>query len=92
MGVRIDAVSLTSDEEDEDVLAPRPVKRSMKESRRDEALIDAVENKILDTSLIELHNLESLMSDVKDEDILSPRPTKHSAKESRQPRETRLHP
>ena len=63
MGVRIDAVSLTSDEEDEDVLAPRPVKRSTKESRlpRDEALTKAINNEILETSLTELRNLKRVV-------------------------------
>ncbi|KAI0240605.1 hypothetical protein LSAT2_008668 [Lamellibrachia satsuma] len=63
LGVRIDAASLTSDEEDEDILAPRPAKRSTKESRlpRDEALTKAINNEILETSLTELRNLKRIV-------------------------------
>lgn len=63
LGVRIEAVSLTSDEEDEDVLAPRPAKRSTKESRlpREEALTKAINNEILETSLTELRNLKRIV-------------------------------
>jgi len=63
VGVRIDASSLTSDEEDEDILAPRPAKRSTKQSRlpRDEALTKAINNEILETSLTELRNLKRVV-------------------------------
>ena len=61
LGVRVDAASLTSDEEDDtDILAAPPTKRAAKASR-DETLTETINTEILETSLVELRNLNRIV-------------------------------
>ena len=60
MGVRVDAANLTSDEDEDDILAAPPTKRIAKLSR-DESLTKTINTEILETSLVELRNLNRIV-------------------------------